>query len=172
MNTPLDLNGQVVKDFNLFIDGRGQAGKIEEIRLPKITQKTVDHLAGGMAGAVKINVGLEPLDVEFTLTQYDPGTLALFGVSQDKPVLLTVRGAVQSGVLPVGVIIRMAGLWQEIDMGSFKKAESVKMKVKVNLTYYSLNVGGVQCYDIDMANNIFMVSGVDQNLAVKAIIGM
>ena len=39
---------RVLKNMNLFVDGRGYAGRVDEIELPKLTLKTEEHRAGGM----------------------------------------------------------------------------------------------------------------------------
>ena len=31
---------RILKNFNLFVDGRGYAGRVDEITLPKLTIKT------------------------------------------------------------------------------------------------------------------------------------
>ena len=41
---------RVLKNMNLFVDGRGYAGRIDEIQLPKLTLKTEEHRAIGMDG--------------------------------------------------------------------------------------------------------------------------
>ena len=37
---------RVLKNMNLFVDGRGYAGRVDEIQLPKLTLKTEEHRAG------------------------------------------------------------------------------------------------------------------------------
>ncbi len=39
---------KILKNFNAFVDGRGYAGRIDEISLPKLSIKTEEHRAGGM----------------------------------------------------------------------------------------------------------------------------
>ena len=46
---------RVLKNMNLFVDGRGYAGRIDEIQLPKLTLKTEEHRAGGMDLPVEID---------------------------------------------------------------------------------------------------------------------
>ena len=36
---------KILKNFNVFVDGRGYAGKIDEITLPKLTIKTEEYRA-------------------------------------------------------------------------------------------------------------------------------
>ena len=58
---------RVLKNMNLFVDGRGYAGRIDEIQLPKLTLKTEEHRAGGMDLPVEIDLGMEKLEAELTI---------------------------------------------------------------------------------------------------------
>lgn len=48
---------KILKNFNVFVDGRGHAGKIDEIMLPKLTIKTEEYRAGGMDIPINIDMG-------------------------------------------------------------------------------------------------------------------
>ena len=61
-----------LKHFNLFVDGRGYAGKIEELTLPKVTIKAEEFRAGGMDAPMEIDLGMEKLEAEFTLAMRTP----------------------------------------------------------------------------------------------------
>ena len=41
---------QILTNLNLYVDGRGFAGRVTEIQLPKLKRKTEEHRAGGMDG--------------------------------------------------------------------------------------------------------------------------
>jgi P2 family phage contractile tail tube protein len=42
---------KILKNFNLFVDGRGYAGRAEEVTPPKLTIKTEELRAGGNRAA-------------------------------------------------------------------------------------------------------------------------
>ena len=46
-----------LKMMNLFVDGNKYAGQATEITLPKLAMKTEEFRAGGMIGAVDVNLG-------------------------------------------------------------------------------------------------------------------
>ena len=48
---------KVLKNFNLFIDGRGYAGRVDEISLPKLTIHTEDYQLGGLDTALAMDMG-------------------------------------------------------------------------------------------------------------------
>ena len=39
---------KILKNFSAFVDGRGYAGRVDEITLPKLTIKMEEYRAGGM----------------------------------------------------------------------------------------------------------------------------
>ena len=55
-----------LKNFATFIDGISYVGEVEEVTLPKLKRKTEDWRGGGMPGAVKTDMGIDALEMEFT----------------------------------------------------------------------------------------------------------
>jgi len=70
----------VLKNINLFVDGRGYAGEVTELTPPVPTLVTEDFRAGGMNGATRVTMGMEPMEASFVLASYDRAVLAAFGV--------------------------------------------------------------------------------------------
>ncbi len=54
---------KILRNFNVFVDGRGYAGKIDEITLPKLTIKTEEYRAGGMDIPINIDILLLPTNI-------------------------------------------------------------------------------------------------------------
>ena len=48
---------RVLRGFDVFVDGRGYAGKVEELELPKLSIKTEEFRAGGMDVPVELDMG-------------------------------------------------------------------------------------------------------------------
>lgn len=90
---------KILKNFNAFVDGRGYAGRIDEISLPKLSIKTEEHRAGGMDIPVAIDMGMEKLEAELTFSEYDPELFRLFGLVDGNAVSLTLRGGLQEAVM-------------------------------------------------------------------------
>ena len=44
---------KILKNFNVFVDGLGYAGRVEEITLPKLTIKTEEYQGAGMSAPVE-----------------------------------------------------------------------------------------------------------------------
>ena len=66
----------VRKNFNLFVDGKGFAGQIEEFTPPKLTLKTEEFRAAGMDAPIELTMGLEKLEASFSLIAVDRAVLA------------------------------------------------------------------------------------------------
>lgn len=163
----------VIKNMNLFVDGRGKAGNIEEVTLPKLTSKTEEFRNGGMDAAIEVEMGMEKLEMDYTLTSFDKEVLKLFGLAPGNLKPLTIRGSMgsESGA-ETAVIINMTGMIKESDAGSWKAGDAAKLKHSVALRYYKLTVGGEVIHEIDVPNMIRIISGVDQLAQQRANLGM
>ena len=138
----------VLRDINLFVDGRGYAGKIAEFTLPKLTVKTEEFRAGGMDAPVELDMGLEKLECDFSLDSVDRD------------------GVVRS------VIVRTRGQIKEVDYGSWKPGEKATLKFMAAVDYYKLEVDGETVHEIDVENMTRIVNGVDQVAARRAALGL
>jgi P2 family phage contractile tail tube protein len=169
----LDIFGpKVLQGFNLFVDGRGFAGKVEELELPKLTLKTEEFRAGGMDAPVELDMGMEKLECSFTLGDFSPDIMKSFGLSHNKPVSLTFRGALGLGegnVVPV--VIRAQGMMKEQDLGTWKPGDKLQHKVSVALKYYSYEQEGETLHEIDIENMVRTVNGVDTLAQTRSAIG-
>ena len=83
---------RVLKNLNLFVDGRGYAGRVDEITLPKLTVKTEEHRAGGMDAPVRLDMGMEALEATLMLAELDEAVFATFGLlsGQDESAIEVV----------------------------------------------------------------------------------
>jgi len=163
----------VLRNLNLFVDGRGYAGRVAEVELPKLTIKTSEYRAGGMDMPVEIDMGMEKLEATITLNSYDPDVLAAFGLAPGKHVPLTVRGALtdEDGT-EKAVVVNFRGQIKEIDKGTWKPGEDATLKFSVALRYYKLEHDGRLIYEIDPENMIRVIDGVDQLAARRAALGL
>ncbi|WP_265045207.1 MULTISPECIES: phage major tail tube protein [unclassified Wolbachia] len=165
---------KILKNFNVFVDGRGYAGKIDEVTLPKLTIKTEEYRAGGMDIPISIDMGMEKLEADFTFAEYDSELFRLFGLIDGNSVSLTLRGGLQgSGSNDIeGVIINLRGIFKEFDFGSWKPAEKATLKCTVAAHYYKLTIGSNELIEIDAENTIRKINGVDQMALLQAVLGI
>lgn len=162
---------KVLKNFALFADGRGYAGRCLDITPPKLTVKTDEHRAGGMDGAVELDMGMEKLELTGTLAEFDPEVLKLFGLTTGAVKQITLRGALEGddGVTPI--VITCRGTWKELDMGTLKPGEKGQLKFSVACRYYKYTSDGQDLIEIDVENMIRNIGGVDQLAALRGALG-
>lgn len=163
----------ILKNFALFVDGRGLAGNCEELSPPKLALITEDFKAGGLDSAIKVRMGQEPMEASFTLTKFDPNVLALWGVAPGNPSAFVARGAVQSlnGVVQ-NVVEYMRGEVREMDPGQWTPQGKATLKFVVDVTYYRKEQDGKTVHEIDVPNMKRIVNGVDSLAAIRAAIGL
>ncbi|MBT8421264.1 MAG: phage major tail tube protein [Gammaproteobacteria bacterium] len=164
---------KVIKGFNVFIDGRGYAGRVEEATLPKLSIKMEEFSAGGMDIPIDLDMGMEKLECDMTLAEFDTDTIKLFGLGASSPVSATLRGALddESGEV-VPVTITLKGAWKELDMGSFKGGEKGSLSASMTIRYYKLEIGGEEIVEVDAENMVRKIAGVDQLEKTRAAIGL
>lgn len=166
---------RTLKNFSLFVDGRGYAGKVDELTLPKLSRKMEEYRAGGMAAPVEIDMGMEKLECNFTLSEYSEEVLRLWGLTDVAGCSLKFKGSLEaddaSGTqTPVEVIVR--GRWRELDMGGWKGGDKATLKVAVAVSYYKYTSGGQDLIEIDVPGMIEKVGGVDRLAATRANLGL
>lgn len=164
---------RVLKNMNLFVDGRGYAGRVDEIELPKLTLKTEEHRAGGMDVPVLIDLGMDKMESTLTISDHDPELFKLFGLLDAQDVQITLRGAFQrQGEDAVPVVVNLRGGWTEIDPGTWKPGNKSVLKVKVAVKYYKLAMQGNELVEIDARNLVRKIGGINQMDSVRSAIGM
>ena len=153
---------KILKNFNLFVDGRGYAGRVDEITLPKLTIKTEEFQGAGMSAPVEIDLGMEKLEMEMTFSEYDPELFKLFGLTNGSEVAFTIRGALEGNGSTTPVVVNVRGYFKELDFDSWTPAEKATLKCSVACNYYKLAIDGVELVEIDPINMIRNVNGSDQ----------
>ena len=163
----------ILKNVNMFVDGRGFAGQIMEVNLPKLTVKMEEHRDGGMDAPAEIDMGLEKLECDFSTSRIDAGLLRSWGLAPGNLIPLTFRGALESedGVVTPAVA-SVRGQVKEIDWGTWKAGEKVPLKCGVAVRYYKFEHGGELIHEIDVDNMIRIVNGVDRLAEQRAALGI
>ncbi len=164
----------ILKNLNLFVDGRGYAGKVTDIELPKLTMKTSEYRAGGMDAPIEVEMGMEKLETSFTLNGYDPSVLSLFGLAPGQRKSLTLKGSLMDEATGIEkpISINLRGMMREVDMGTWKPGEDATLKISVALTYYKLVHGGIVIYEISPENMMRVINGIDQLAITRANLGV
>lgn len=163
----------VRKNFNLFVDGRGYAGQVEEFNPPKLTTKDEEFRGGGMDGSVEIELGIEKLEADFSMIAFDRDVLSLWGVAAGKVVPFVLREVLQSeDGTTTAVVHTMRGRIKALEPGASKAGDKSTLKASLALKYYKLEHGGTTVTEIDVENMVRMVNGTDVLAAQRAALGI
>ncbi|MEJ1412791.1 MAG: phage major tail tube protein [Candidatus Sedimenticola sp. (ex Thyasira tokunagai)] len=164
-----------IKSFNMFIEGEGFAGRVDEVTLPKLSRKMEGFRGGGMNAEVDIDQGMEKLETEINLGEIPRSVLNQFGVCDAAGVKMRFRAASQSdsGDCAVDTTeVVMMGRFKEIDPGSVKSGDDTQLKLNATLAYYRYSVDGEDVIEIDVLNMIEKVDGVDRLKEQRDAIGL
>lgn len=163
-----------LKHLNLFVDGRGYAGKIDTLTLPVLSRNMEEARYGGMNAPMEFDMGMEKLEATIVIAEYDVELFRLWGLTDHAGVALRMKGSTQaddgSGVIPVEVVQR--GRWRTLNAGDWKAAEATTLTAEIALSYYEYISDKVSEIKIDVANMIEVVGGVDRLAEHRAAIGI
>lgn len=169
----MGIADKILKNMNLFVDGFGFAGNVEEFKPPKLALKTDDYRAGGMDAPVSIEMGMEGLECSFVLKGHFPEVLRKWGVIEENKVQLTARGSLESysgTVIPVKINLR--GTITEVEDGAWKPGENNTQTFTMKLDYYKRVQDGWVLHEIDIPNMIRIIDGVDQLAKRRNALGL
>lgn len=164
---------QIRKNINLFVDGRGFAGNIDNFRAPALAIKAEELRMGGMDAPIDIKMGLEKMTAGFALYKYSADILSLFGVANGQTVAFVAREVLEDfdgTVTPV--VHTMRGRILSMDGGDSKAGETATLQVEMSLTYYKLQHGSRVVQEVDALNMVHIVNGVDVLAAQRAALGI
>ncbi|QSB03237.1 phage major tail tube protein [Methylomonas sp. EFPC1] len=163
----------ILKNMNLFVDGRGYAGNVEELTPPKLTMKTEEFRNGGMDAPVDVEMGMEKLEASFSLTKYDAEVLKLYGLAPGQTKPFTFRGSISSeDGTEKSVVVQLQGMLKELDPGSWKPGERASLKGMIAVRYYKHSIGGLVIHEIDVPNMVRIINGIDQLALTRRNLGM
>lgn len=163
----------VLKNFALFVDGRGYAGQVQSVSPPDLSIQVEDFRAGGMDAPIALDMGQEALEASFVLMAYDADVLALWGVGEGQNVPMTMRGALESydgTVKPL--VLNMRGKITTVARGEWSAGAAAPLTITMRLDYYKETHNGVELHEIDVVNMIRVIGGTDRLAAQRNALGM
>lgn len=165
---------RMLKNFTSVINGRGLAGKIDELTLPEISLKTEEYRAGGMDGPIEVDMGMEAMTLKLTISDPDAAILGLVGNANSNSARVTLSGSFvrDSDSERVSVVAEVSGRFKKGTPSSWKPGDKANFEYEAGLNYYRLTIGGVEVYEIDIENMVRRIGGVDQLAGIRADIGL
>ena len=150
-----------ISSVNVFIDGVGHLGVVEEVKLPEVKQKLESVNVGGIERDIQTGI-FEKMEAEITLTEYSPIVYAAMAANMKKglPVVFICKSQIVQGGEKKGVIATIAGDITVND-NSLKGGETAKRSIKVSVRKYVWEIDGKQGVMIDVDNLIGIIDGVD-----------
>jgi len=164
----------ILKNFALFVDGRGYAGNADEIQPPNLTLHIEDYRGGGLDSSVPIEMGQEKMETTITLSKFDANILGLWGVGPGSTVPIVARGALESLVSAnaTPVVVRMVGRIRSIEPSAWQAGQKATWKIVMDLTAYTYTQAGQTIHDIDVLNMKRIVNGVDRLASQRNALGI
>jgi P2 family phage contractile tail tube protein len=161
---------QILKNFNLYVDGRGYAGNAEEVQLPALSITGEDYRAGGLDVPVEIDMGMDKLEASFKLSKWEANIDSLFASGF---INLAFRGALEDldGTVKA-CVVKMRGKIHGIEADAVSPGTKASRSYRVPLVAYSYLVDGVVIHDIDVLNMKRIINGVDRLAEQRKAIGL
>ncbi len=165
-----------VTNANVYFDGVSYMGRAEEVTLPDVQPKMVDHKGLGMVGELELPAGLQKMSMKIKWNGIYPDVMKkthdcytairlMLRTSVD-----TFEGGSRTGQAPcviyVTVIPKKAG-----GLG-FKPQENVDREDEFNVTAYKMEIDDEEIIDIDIMANVWRVNGVDQLATYRDNLGV
>ena len=163
-----------LKNMMLFNEAASYQGEASSVTLPKLTRKLEEWRGAGMDAGVKIDMGMEAMEMEWQCGGIMRQVLRQFATPTVGGVMLRFAGAYQKdddgGIDAIEIFVR--GRHEEIDMGDAKPGEDTEFKVKTALSYFRLEWNGETIIEIDPLAMICIVDGVDVLLGQRLALGI
>jgi hypothetical protein len=163
---------KIIKNFNLLVDGNTFAGLVQEVKLPDLKIKKELQRAGGMDAPRPIDLGMEEMEMGFTMDEHSPLIFRQFGLINQNAVQLTFKAAQVDDTTVTPYLINVRGMYVEQRLGTIKNGDMAKLEATLSLRYYKLSIAGNVLHEIDVDNMIRTIDGVDQMKQIRDAIGL
>lgn len=164
---------RVLRNFNVFVNGVGYAGRVTEATLPEFSIKTDEHRAGGMDAPAEIDMGMDAMTAKLTFAEYVPEILTSFGQMDGNAVRIQLRGALQrDGEAAVPMVVELHGGQKKNGLGNWKAGDPASNEIDLSVRYAKVTIAGSDMIEIDVDNMKRVVGGVDVLASIRAAIGI
>jgi P2 family phage contractile tail tube protein len=166
---------KVLANFNLIVDGQGFLGEVTELTPATLAVTTEEYRGGGLDSPVPYDVGLEPIEVSFSMASYNVELLKLFGLADGNAVQVTFKGGLrgqgQDAAAISSVTINARGMMRELAPEAWQAGQRAPVGYTIRCRYYRVSIDGEDVIEIDVDNMKRIIGGVDQLAAIRQAIG-
>jgi len=164
-----------VTNANVYLDGTSFLGRAEEVELPNIKHKMVEHKALGMVGTIEAWSGIEKMEAKFKWASFYKEVLAK-AADPFKAVSVQVRSSLETytsagRVSEVPVVVFLTGQFDSIPTGKYKQHDNVELECGMAVSYCKVVVDGADVVEFDAFANIYKADGKDLLSTYRANIG-
>jgi P2 family phage contractile tail tube protein len=163
---------KILKNFNIYVDGIGYAGKASSVQLPELTIQSESHRAAGMDAPISLDMGMEELESQINFSSFEKALIKRFGLAEGNETQITAKGALRDldGTV-TAVTVSMRGTVSSLPLGTWEAGSKAELQMTLKLRYFKLQHGDEITHEIDPINNIRIVGGVDQLAEIRKAIG-
>jgi P2 family phage contractile tail tube protein len=164
-----------ITNANVYLDGGSQLGRCEEIKLPDVAMKMVEHKALGMVGAIELPAGVEKMTGELKWSSFYGD--AMKKVANPYANLeIQVRANVetfdgQGRVSQVPLVAFLTVGFTKFPAGGFKQHDNAEFVAPFSCYYIKIVLNGEEILEFDPLNNIHRAGGIDLLSLYKANTG-
>lgn len=164
-----------ITNANVYLAGQSLLGRAEEVQLPQIKAKMVEHKAVGMVGTIEAFAGFEKLEGKIKWASFYADVLRKVA-NPFKALQLQVRGSMPiilggSVSREAPVVALLSVVFKSLPGGTYKQHENVELETEFIAYYMKLTVDGQDVAEIDVLENIYKAGGVDLLAQYRANIG-
>jgi P2 family phage contractile tail tube protein len=160
---------------NVYVNGTSFLGRAEEVTLPKVQAKMVEHKALGMVGVVETPAGIEKMEAKIKWSSLYPEVLE-YMANPHKALSIQVRASLETydstgRIAEVPVVAYMTVQFKNFPGIGFKHQDNAEVETDMAVSYYKLQIDGEDYIEVDAYANIWKVKGEDILEQYKANIG-
>ena len=162
----------VKKQYKLVQKINALEADISKLSDEELKNKTEEFRGGGMDAPIDIDLGMEKMECQFTLVDFDAELMKLFGLVDGNAVQVTLRGALCDDNSVTPMVISLRGMYKELDFGKFKAGDKGTLSASVSCRYYKLNINNSDVIEIDVDNMIRKINGTDVMSEIRDALGI
>jgi len=125
-----------------------------------------------MDGVAALDMGMDMMELGFTLAEHNPIILKQFGLINQAAVALTFRAAKVDDQSVEAYIIQARGMYTSLALGDVTNGEKSPLEATVALRYFRMEMGAEEIMEIDIDNMVRTVDGVDQMEQQRRALGI
>lgn len=161
---------------NVYLNGTSLLGRAEEVNLPSIKHKMVEHKALGMVGVAEFFAGIEKMESKIKWNSFYPEVMKS-AANPLQTVSIQVRSSLESytsqgRTQEVPVVCYITAAHKDFPMGNFKQHDNVEVESNLSVYYCKLDINGETIMEIDVLANIYKVNGEDILAQYRANLGI